>query len=139
MLQGTHIQSTALAALLFLTTSCQPAHEQNPTITLSVIGTNDVHGSLLSVDGNRGLALFAGYVNNLRETRANDGGAVLLIDAGDMWQGTIESNFSEGASVVAAFNALGYDAAPLQPVAKPALPGVRMGDGAKSGRPTQIR
>ena len=111
MLQGTHIQSTALAALLFLTTSCQPAHEQNPTITLSVIGTNDVHGSLLSVDGNRGLALFAGYVNNLRETRANDGGAVLLIDAGDMWQGTIESNFSEGASVVAAFNALGYDAA----------------------------
>ena len=96
---------------LFLLAGCQPGPQDSPTITISVLGTNDVHGGLLPVDGNRGLALFAGYVSNLRETRANDGGAVLLIDAGDMWQGTIESNLSEGASVVAAFNAVGYDAA----------------------------
>jgi 5'-nucleotidase len=38
---------------------------------------------------------------------------VLLVDAGDMWQGTLESNLSEGASVVAAYNALGYTAAAL--------------------------
>ena len=35
---------------------------------------------------------------------------MLLIDAGDMWQGTLESNLSEGASVVDAYNALGYTA-----------------------------
>ena len=94
-------------------TGCQAAQEHNPTITLSVLGTNDVHGALLPVDGNRGLALFAGYVNNLRDTRAGDDGAVLLVDAGDMWQGTLESNLNEGASVVAVFNVLRYDAAAI--------------------------
>ncbi len=100
-------------AILLLVTSCDSARVENPNFILSVIGTNDVHGALLPVDGNQGLALFAGYVNNLRETRAGDGGEVLLIDAGDMWQGTIESNISEGASVVAAFNAVAYDAAAI--------------------------
>jgi 5'-nucleotidase len=36
---------------------------------------------------------------------------VLLIDAGDMFQGTLESNLNEGASVIAAYNTLGYAAA----------------------------
>jgi 5'-nucleotidase len=105
------MQRLVPVAILLLIASCDPARVDSPTITLSVISTNDVHGALLPVDGNRGLALFAGYVDNLRETRAEDGGEVLLIDAGDMWQGTLESNLSEGASVVAAFNALDYDAA----------------------------
>jgi 5'-nucleotidase len=105
-------QPIAVLTILFLATACQP-HDRNPTITLSVVGTNDVHGVLLPIDGNRGLAVFAGYVANLRETRTQDGGEVLLIDAGDMWQGTIESNIREGASVVAAYNALAYDAAAI--------------------------
>ena len=100
-----------MAAIPFLAAGCQPGYDSSLPITLSVIGTNDVHGALLPIDGNRGLPLFAGYVDNLRESRARDGGAVLVIDAGDMWQGTLESNLSEGASVVAAFNAIGYDAA----------------------------
>ena len=111
MLQAIRIQYPVSIAILLLITSCDAGRVDSPTITLSVISTNDVHGALLPVDGNRGLALLAGYVNNLRETRAEDGGEVLLIDAGDMWQGTLESNLSEGASVVAAFNALDYDAA----------------------------
>ena len=111
MLQIIRIQYLVSIAILLLIASCDPAQVDSPTLTVSVIGTNDVHGALLPVDGNRGLALLAGYVNNLRETRAEDGGEVLLIDAGDMWQGTLESNLSEGASVVAAFNALDYDAA----------------------------
>ena len=37
----------------------------------------------------------------------------LLIDAGDMFQGTLESNLSEGAPVVAAYNQLGYAAAAI--------------------------
>lgn len=81
------------------------------TITLSIVGTNDLHGGVLPTGGRGGLALLAGYVSNLRVARARDGGGVLLIDAGDMWQGTLESNLTEGASVVAAYNALGYTAA----------------------------
>jgi 2',3'-cyclic-nucleotide 2'-phosphodiesterase (5'-nucleotidase family) len=80
------------------------------SITLSIVGTNDVHGNIVERNGAGGLALFGGYLANLRVVRARDGGAVLLIDAGDMWQGTLESNIREGAPVVAAYNALGYDA-----------------------------
>jgi 5'-nucleotidase len=89
-----------------------PAAAQRPsTVTLSIVGTNDLHGGILPEDGRGGLALLSGYLENLRAARARDGGAVVLIDAGDMWQGTLESNLREGAPVVAAYNALGYAAA----------------------------
>lgn len=81
------------------------------TVILSIVGTNDLHGGVAAREGRGGLALLGGYTNNLRAARARDGGAVLLIDAGDMFQGTLESNLSEGAPVVAAYNALGYTAA----------------------------
>jgi 5'-nucleotidase len=83
------------------------------TVTLSVISTNDVHGAVFERNGRGGVALLAGYVNNLRARRAADGGAVLLIDAGDTYQGTVESNLSEGAIVVDAYNAMGYTAAAI--------------------------
>jgi 5'-nucleotidase len=80
-------------------------------VILSIVGTNDLHGGVLPDNGRGGLALLGGYIANLRAARSRDGGAVLLIDAGDMWQGTLESNLSEGAAVVEAYNALGYVAA----------------------------
>ena len=64
------------------------------TITLSIVGTNDLHGGILQREDRGGLALLGGYVANLRAARARDGGAVLLIDAGDMFQGTLESNLT---------------------------------------------
>ncbi|MEP7306625.1 MAG: bifunctional UDP-sugar hydrolase/5'-nucleotidase [Acidobacteriota bacterium] len=79
--------------------------------TLSIVGTSDLHGAALPTTGLGGLPLFAGYVNNLRATRASDGGSVLLIDSGDTFLGTIESNLSEGALVVDAYNAMAYTAA----------------------------
>ncbi len=79
-------------------------------VTLSVIGTTDLHGYFMERNGRGGLALFAGYVRNLRAARAEDGGAVLLVDAGDTFQGGVESDLSEGAVVVDAYNALGYTA-----------------------------
>src|SRR5215510_1840375 len=79
-------------------------------LTISVVGTNDLHGGIAARDGKGGLALFAGYLANVRKARAADGGAVLLVDAGDMFQGSLESNLAEGAPVVEAYNALGYDA-----------------------------
>jgi 5'-nucleotidase len=73
------------------------------TVTLSVVGTNDLHGHL------EALPILGGYLRVLRELRAADGGVVLL-DGGDMFQGTLESNLLEGAPVVEAYGALGYDA-----------------------------
>lgn len=82
----------------------QPAPRALP-VTLSVLTTNDVHGRIQQ------LPLLGGYVANLRRVREREGGGVLLIDAGDIFQGTLESNLGEGAAAVAAFNALGYAAA----------------------------
>ncbi len=82
-------------------------------IVISVMGTNDVHGELLPQPDRGGLTTISGYVAALRAIRADDGGGVLLVDAGDMWQGTLESNLSEGASIVDAYNALGYAAAAI--------------------------
>ena len=79
-------------------------------VTLSVVGTTDLHGRVFPDDERGGLALLGGYLRNLREARAADGGAVLLLDAGDTFEGGIASNISEGALVVDAYNALGYDA-----------------------------
>ena len=108
-----------------------PGSSSSP-IVISIVGTNDLHGGILPRDGRGGLALFGGYINNLRAVRAHDG-ATLLIDAGDMFQGTLESNLGEGATVVAAYNALGYTAAtignhefdfgPVGPAVTPAKPG----------------
>lgn len=90
---------------------------------VTVVATNDIHGHL------ERLPDFGGYVRILRRLREHDGG-VLLIDAGDMWQGTIASNMDEGATGVAAFNALGYDAVTIGnhefdygPVGERATPG----------------
>ena len=87
------------------------ATRPSPTTILSIVGTNDLHGGILQRGDRGGLALLGGYVANLRAARARDGGAVLLVDAGDMFQGTLESNLNEGAAVIAAYNALGYAAA----------------------------
>ena len=78
--------------------------------TLSIVGTTDLHGRVFPNDGRGGLALLGGYLRNLRAARAADGGAVLLLDAGDTFESGILSNISEGALVVDAYNALGYDA-----------------------------
>jgi len=79
-------------------------------VTLSIVGTTDLHGRVFPTDGRGGLAQLGGYLRNLRAARAVDGGGVLLLDAGDTFQGGIESNLSEGMLVIDAYNALGYDA-----------------------------
>ncbi len=83
------------------------------TITISIVGTTDLHGVAFARNGRGGLALLAGFVNNLRAAREADGGAVLLLDAGDTFLGGIESNLSEGALIVDAYNEMGYTAAAI--------------------------
>jgi 5'-nucleotidase len=109
--------AAVLAALLVALVPGAPAlraqDNARSAFTLSIVGTSDFHGGLLPKDGRGGIGLFSGYVRNLRAARARDRGAVLLIDAGDMFQGTLESNMTEGATVVAAYNRLGYAAAAI--------------------------
>jgi 5'-nucleotidase len=87
--------------------------QRSPTETISVIATNDLHGGVLPSGDRGGVALLGGYLRNIRAARMSDGGAVLLVDSGDMFQGTLESNLNEGAAVVDAYNRLGYAAAAI--------------------------
>jgi 5'-nucleotidase len=100
-------------AAFLLAVSLLDAQSPPRSVTISVVGTNDFHGSLVPKDGRGGLALFAGYVANLRAARARDGGGVVVIDAGDMFQGTLASNLNEGATVVAGYGLIGYAAAAI--------------------------
>ena len=89
------------------------AQQRSSTITISVVATTDLHGGVLPRGERGGLALLGGYVHNIRAARMRDGGGTLLVDSGDMFQGTLESNLNEGAAVVRAYNALGYAAAAI--------------------------
>ncbi len=133
-----HVKARAAALhalILLLLAACTgmdgaPRNEVR-TVRVSVLGTNDVHGQLVASDGHGGLVTYSGYVDALRNSGTTN--AVLLVDAGDMWQGTLESNLDEGASVVAAYNALGvaaaaignheFDFGPQGPATIPASPG----------------
>jgi len=117
----------AIACLALSACAGKPA---TGTFTLSLIGTNDLHGGVLEDNGRGGLALLDGYISNLRAARQQDGGAVLLLDGGDLFQGTLESNLTEGAVVVDAYNTIGYQAATIGnhefdygPVGSAAIPG----------------
>jgi 5'-nucleotidase len=85
--------------------STRPASPARDSVTVSIVATTDLHGHI------EALPWLSGYVAIVRKARAQDGGAMLLVDSGDMFQGTLESNLSEGAAVVRAYNTLGYTAA----------------------------
>jgi 2',3'-cyclic-nucleotide 2'-phosphodiesterase (5'-nucleotidase family) len=102
----------AALVIALLATACSAPKPPPPippppvqTRTITIIGTNDLHGAL------ERLPLFAGYVADVASERLQRGGGLVLVDGGDMFQGTLESNLAEGADVVRAYNALGYTAA----------------------------
>lgn len=123
----------ALAVLLSLGAACtSPARPDSPPgktqtpapadeVTVAMVGTSDVHGyvepRILTVKDRTGvertvqrggLPLLGGYLDNLRQRHP-----VLLLDGGDLFQGTMVSNLGEGQVVIDAFNALGYTAAAI--------------------------
>ena len=102
-------------------------------VIISVVGTSDLHGHLMAEGDLGGVALLAAYVANVRAARAADGGGVVLVDGGDAFQGTLESNLAEGEAVVSVMNHLGYhamaignhdfDYGPVGPATSPRAPG----------------
>ena len=84
---------------------------------LRVVATNDFHGRLVSTTPSwaqgravGGAAVLASY---FRHERAGFDGPVVLLDGGDVMQGTPLSNLTRGHSTVDYYNRVGYDAAAL--------------------------
>jgi len=120
-----HLALVAFLALLAGCSSSKPA-PSSPSHTapevdpsrydqLVIVGTNDFHGYLRTVESDLGgekvliggAEWFAGYVNILERKY---GDSLILLDGGDMWQGTIDSNMFLGKSVVSFYNLLPYRA-----------------------------
>jgi 5'-nucleotidase len=85
--------------------------------TLRIIGTNDFHGALEARADARGVrrggaAAVAGAVARAA-AECRPACETLLLDGGDMFQGTPASNLAYGRPVVDVYNALGYAAAAL--------------------------
>lgn len=107
----------ALLASSLLTLACPPAHAAAQRC-VTIASTNDMHGALdphvLEASGKKlrygGMLVLASYLDALR---ARYGKSVLLVDAGDIYQGSLVSNLSFGRASIAAMNALGYDAAAI--------------------------
>ena len=108
-----------LSLLILLTIfGCRSATVAPAPERVVIVGTTDLHGwfngHVAQPEGGGpgvkygGLAVLARYVEALR---AQSGGNVVLVDSGDMYQGTLESNMFEGESVVRGYNKLGYSGA----------------------------
>lgn len=89
---------SALLALLFTSA----VHGE--IVYLNILHTNDIHGSILD-----GGALLASFVAEAERSIIESGEFMLLVDAGDTWQGTPVGNWDSGALVMEWMNAVGYD------------------------------
>ena len=72
-----------------------------------VIGTNDVHGTLKNPKTALGYAALADYADAQREEFGAD--LVTLVDSGDVMQGNIAVDLSDGSYLAQAVAAAGYD------------------------------
>lgn len=101
-----------LALIAALSQGTGPVH-------LNILYTNDIHGGLTggmpfwsnhpSSPGIGGGAWIASFAREARTKCADEGEFMVLLDAGDIWQGTPVGNWDSGAFVVEWMNAAGYD------------------------------
>jgi 5'-nucleotidase len=85
---------------------------------ITILATNDIHGGVEPVlkDGitEGGMAAFSGTVQAIKaglKQKLGDQAGVLVVDAGDQFQGTLISNYNEGRLVLQAMSQVGYDVA----------------------------
>ena len=83
---------------------------------ITILHTNDVHSQLepFPMDGskNAGLGGVAGRASLIKQIRAENAN-VLLLDAGDIFQGTPYFNLYHGEPEIKAMSMMGYDAATM--------------------------
>jgi 5'-nucleotidase/UDP-sugar diphosphatase len=114
----------SLLALAGLAATCWAvccAADQNAPIAITIVHSNDVHGGIDPQGASfmdeefppllGGGASLARLVKDIRAKAAQgEGQGVLLIDTGDIWQGTPVGNYRGGEVVIEYMNRVGYDA-----------------------------
>lgn len=78
-------------------------------VVVDFFGVNDLHGKLPDAANQPGADELTTYLKNQRESNDH----MVLISVGDMWQGTAESNLTEGNMVTDWMNEMDFDAMTL--------------------------
>ncbi len=94
-------------SLIAFLPSVSSAGETNEQEVIDILTVNDFHGALSENGKNPGMAKLAAF---LREEVAKNPTGTIIISAGDMFQGTPESNMLYGKPVVEAMNELTFAA-----------------------------
>ena len=109
------IKSSLLGSTILAATNSVFAKNKNET-TLSILHTNDVHSHIepfadddKKYPGLGGAAARATILKNIRDSHEN----ILLLDAGDIFQGTPYFNFFHGDLEIDLMNQMRYDAATI--------------------------
>lgn len=104
--------------LFLLIAACASVQKPAEPVHVVIVGTTDVHGwfngHVETPPGGGAGVLWGGLpvlTTHVEALRAQNPGRVLLVDSGDMFQGTLESNLFEGEAVVRGYNIMGYAAA----------------------------
>jgi 5'-nucleotidase len=110
------IRNSGLATAALMAPAMLQAKATESSPTLTILHTNDVHSRLepFPNDGSRnaglgGVAARASMIAQIRKEASN----VLLLDAGDMFQGTPYFNVYKGEPEIKAMSMMGYDAATM--------------------------
>lgn len=101
-----------LAALLLLALVLIPAVAADEPYTLTILHTNDTHANIqpcMATCNNQNLGGVARRATAIQQVRA-EGGNVLLVDAGDYFQGTLFFNYWQGQEAAHFMQMLGYQA-----------------------------
>lgn len=75
-------------------------------VVFDFYGINDLHGKFADADSNIGVDELTAYLKNARANNKN----TILLSAGDMWQGSSESNMTKGRIIVDWMNELDFTA-----------------------------
>ncbi|RMH63020.1 MAG: bifunctional metallophosphatase/5'-nucleotidase [Calditrichaeota bacterium] len=110
----------AIAGWLWMATLALNAADKADNRKLYILYTNDVHGGIVETEATflnpnfppvlGGGASAAAIIKNVRERAQKEGAAVLLLDAGDIFQGTPLGTRTGGTAIIDYMNAVGYDA-----------------------------
>ena len=76
------------------------------TVTVDVYCINDLHGKVADGDNHPGVDEMSTFFRNAMESQDH----VILLSAGDMWQGSAESNMTQGRLTTEWMNELGFAA-----------------------------
>jgi len=99
---------------LLLAGCAAPAAPAGP-VELVLLSTNDLHGALEQTERERPSGRPLGGAAYLATTIARERGrnpqGTLVLDAGDIWQGSALSNLSAGRATIEVMNAIDFDAA----------------------------